>query len=36
MAADKGRSSSLELGEVLTVAHRATLQCYETLHRVSG
>jgi len=33
--ADKGWSSSLGLGEVLTVPHRRNLPCYETFHKTS-
>jgi hypothetical protein len=36
MAVDKGQSSSLELGEVLTTAHRATLQSYGSVRKASN
>ena len=35
MAADKGRSSSWGLGEVLTTVHGTKLQSYETFHKAS-
>jgi hypothetical protein len=33
--ADKGWSSSLGLGEVLTTPHRKKLPCYETFNKAS-